>query len=119
MKKRGPLGVLAALQGMPDQPTFPHALLGVLLERVVTWLQPMYPRSEEEETGALPPDALLGARMGGCVNGVGEAFDRRVLLAYHHVLTQPTCAHTLWPPLQRCWPPPSTRASLGAAWTHR
>lgn len=54
--------VLRALRSIPDLQGFPatRGALKAVMERIVTWLVPMYGRSEAEDLGILGPEELSG-----------------------------------------------------------
>lgn len=61
MRRRGPVHVLSAVRSIPGLEGFPPGLAGTVMDRIDTWLLPMYGRSEAEELGTLAPAELSGA----------------------------------------------------------
>ena len=61
VRRRGPVHVLSAVRSIPGLEGFPPGLAGTVMDRIDTWLLPMYGRSEAEELGTLAPAELSGA----------------------------------------------------------
>ncbi|PSC68990.1 hypothetical protein C2E20_7491 [Micractinium conductrix] len=91
-RKRGGPAVLRAVRSIPGQEGFPESLVKALLDRIDSWLLPMYGPREEDELAAIEPDQLRAVLQRGIAEGAlqgpadavvvcSPALDRMLLLA--------------------------------------
>ena len=65
MQVRARQALLPVVRGLHGQQEFPERLAKVLDARLITWLEPIYGFTREEELGILDAAALSGGCMGG------------------------------------------------------